>query len=146
MADNELILAVQDKVGGAARSVDIHTDQRDIIVGYVCFFPESDSQFSSYRSAVDCVGEALESTATGPVFEIPPLSAVAGPLRILEFHNVDKSWSKTSNANFYLPDNPVFKSAYLGRFAFKLIPRGALETIEQMELGVRVRECCSNLQ
>jgi len=79
------------------------------------------------------LGSVVQETPTGPVFQIKPISTVAGALRLLKIRRPDPKRPERGDADFTVTNYDSFKNKYLGKPGFSLIKRTNMEMIELID-------------
>jgi hypothetical protein len=79
------------------------------------------------------LGPIADNTATGPVFEIPPLLTPGGELRLLKIRRPDPKRPERGDADFTVSDFETFKREHLSAAGFGLIQRPEMEMIELID-------------
>ncbi len=132
MTTSELKKLVQEIVVASKCLSETCTYEKDVPVNYVCVFTHTDEEFTELINCANEMGKVVQETAMGPVFLIPPISTVAGILRILKIRKPDKKRPERGDADFTLSDYPQFKEKYLKQSGFDLIVRPNMEMMELM--------------
>ena len=114
-------------------------------VNYACIFCQNDKEYESFFKFANQIGRVIKETKTGPIFQIEPLSTVAGKLRLLKIRNPDFTRFERGDADFTLSNYDEFKKKYLGQKGFSLIDKETFEMIEIMDPNFNVRVYFSNL-
>jgi hypothetical protein len=144
MIINEFITYVQRVVEDATKLKDIYTDKKNITVGYACIFAQNNVEFEEFKTLSEQIGKIIKTTATGPVFQISPLSTVSGDLRVLKIRLPDPTRPERGDADFNIEDYTTFKNAFKDKVGFKIIHRDTFEMIELMIPDFDVRVYFSN--
>ena len=139
METEDLQKLVQNIVKDAARLKDKHTGETDAPVNYACIFAQSREEFDALLDAAKKLGSVIRETPTGPLFRIEPLETVSGPLQLVKVRKPDETRTERGDADFTVPDYPVFKKEVLKKPGFKLIEREEFEMIELMDVSFDVR-------
>lgn len=113
-------------------------------VSYCCIFAHEDDEFHELVNSLAGVGVLASQTATGPVFVIPPIETVAGPLRVLKVRKPDVTRPERGDADFAARDYSLLKRTNLGRHGISLITRPEFEMIEAVAPEFNVRVYFSN--
>ena len=108
-------------------------------VSYCAIFCQNAEQFTSMNSQASSIGALANDTSTGPVYVVPPIETVMGPLRIVKVRKPDPTRPERGDADFAVEDYEAFKAANIGRPGFSLIERGHYEMIELMDRDFDVR-------
>jgi hypothetical protein len=124
---------VQEIVAKARVLSDKHTSERNVPVNYACVFAQSESEYEELLSLARQMGTVAEETATGPVFQITPLSTEAGELHLLKIRRRDAKRPERGDADFTVSDYKKFKEAYLKKPGFSLIERKNMEMMELID-------------
>jgi len=135
---------VKNIVEQAKALKDRHTNEGRAPVNYSCIFSYTSEEYSELVEACGRIGTIVESTPTGPLFNIRKMATAAGPLRLLKVRVPDKTRSERGDADFTVGDYNAFKKECLARKGFKLIIREKMEMVELMEDGCEVRAYFSN--
>lgn len=121
-----------------------HAPQYAGHVSYCCYFSQSEESFEKLNKSVAAVGRLAKDTKTGPVYVVPRIDTVAGPLRVFKVRKVDPSRKELGDADFALQDYESFKRENIGRPGFKLIEREEFEMIELVDPEFNARAYFSN--
>jgi hypothetical protein len=124
---------VQDIVAKARVLSEKHTSERNAPVNYACIFAQSEHEYEDLLSLARQLGTVADETATGPVFQITPLSTDAGELRMLKIRRPDVKRPERGDADFTVSDYKKFKEAYLRKPGFSLIERKNMEMMELID-------------
>ena len=138
MTTDELKTLIQGIVAEARRLSEAHILERALPVNYACIFARNQSEYENMIDQADRLGQIVDDTQTGPVFKIEPLPTAAGELRLLKVRRPDPARPERGDADFTVPDYPVFKSSHLGKPGFKLVERKDMEMIELGDTGFDV--------
>lgn len=138
MTIDELKKLAQEIVAQSYRLSNKHTAEQEAPVNYACVFTQSMSEYEEMTKVASELGTVAQDTATGPVFHIPPLSTVAGTLRLLKIRRPDPKRPERGDADFTLADYESFKKAHLGKPGFGLIKRPEMEMIELIDPSFNV--------
>ena len=138
MKIDELKKLVQEIVAESRRLSAAHTSEHQAPVNYACVFTHSVSEYEEMIKVTRQLGPMVQDTAMGPVFHIPPLSTVAGTLRLLKIRRPDPKRPERGDADFTVADYEKFKKTYLGRPGFGIIKRAEMEMIELIDPSYNV--------
>ena len=130
MTTDELETLIREIVADARRLNATHISQPDAPVNYACVFAQSPDEYDKLVAAAAKLGAVVHDTATGPVFQIAPLSTNAGPLRLLKIRRPDPKRPQRGDADFTVFDYDGFKKTNLGKPGFSLIQREQMEMLE----------------
>src|SRR5437764_807215 len=89
MTIEELKRLAQEIVSAARQLSAKHTDQGGAPVNYACIFTQSDAEFDEMLNLAGRLGNVVQETSMGPVFQIAPISTDAGDLSILKIRRPD---------------------------------------------------------
>ena len=108
--------------------------EEDAPVNYACIFCHNKKEFMLFSRLVkDMGGKVLIQTLAWPIFQISPLSTVAGDLQILKIRKPDKKRKERWDADFSLNNYELFKKKHIEKPWFKLIKRENFEMIEVID-------------
>jgi len=114
-------------------------------VNYACIFSQNDEEFNMFFEVTKRLGgKVVIETQAGPVFQIDPLSTVAGNLQLLKIRKPDNKRPERGDADFTLQDYNKFKKEHLSEPGFKLIKRDTFEMIEAISPDYNVLVYFSN--
>ncbi|MFA6197716.1 MAG: hypothetical protein WC734_00980 [Patescibacteria group bacterium] len=113
-------------------------------VNYACIFCQNDIEYASFLDAAKQIGRVIKETPGGPLFQIEPLSTIAGNLQLLKIRQPDPTKPERGDADFTLSNYDEFKSVHLTQKGFKLINKIEFEMIELMDPDYNVRVYFSN--
>lgn len=113
-------------------------------VGYCCFFSQSEGDFAHYDTLARSLGTLAKNTSTGPVYLIPPIQTISGPLRVFKVRKPDATRTELGDTDFSLNDFDRFKSIYASAPGFSLITRDDFEMIELVDSDFDARAYFSN--
>lgn len=99
-------------------------------VNYACIFCQNDEEYTSFLEMAKQMGKVVQHTKAGPVFQIEPLSTVAGVLYLLKIRKPDPTRPERGDADFTLSNYDEFKKEHINQKGFKLIDKGNFEMIE----------------
>jgi hypothetical protein len=116
-----------------------HASKFDAHVSYCAIFCQDDRQFDSINTAASGIGVLADDTPTGPVYVVPPIDTVVGPLRVVKVRKPDTTRPEKGDTDFGVANYAEFKAANIGRPGFKLIVRPNFEMIELMDPDFDVR-------
>lgn len=136
---DELKMIVRNIVWQAKSLKDKFTDQKDAPVNYACIFAHNDNKYIQYEKVVKQWGERRLETATGVVYEIPPMETVAGKLKLLKLRRPDPDHWEIGDADFTVTHYSKFKAEYLNQSNFQLVERPGMEMIELRDSTVNAR-------
>ena len=71
---------VQRIVKEAKALKDKHTDQKDASVNYACIFSHNKQEYNALMGVTKKIGQVIEKTPTGLLFQIQPLETNSGKL------------------------------------------------------------------
>lgn len=138
MTLNELKVLTQQIVTQARELSAKRTDQGQAPVNYACIFTQSQEEYDELLALASAIGKAVDRTAMGPVFQISPISTVAGELHLLKIRRPDPKRPERGDADFTVSDYRAFKAKYLGTPGFGLITRPNMEMIELIDPSFNV--------
>jgi hypothetical protein len=138
MTVDELKKLTQEIVAEARRLSAAHTSAEQAPVNYACVFTQSIAEYEKMVKVARQLGPVAQDTPAGPVFYIPPLSTVAGTLRLLKIRRPDPKRPERGDADFTVADYETFKKTHLGKPGFGLIKRTAMEMIELIDPAYNV--------
>ncbi len=131
---------VREIVREAQALKDARTSETRARVNYACIFAQSSREFAELLRHADNLGEPVQETATGPIYQIPPLDTSAGPLQLLKIRTPDVTHFDRGDADFTVSDYAAFKRDVLKKPGFTVISkREDFEMIELMDPAFRVR-------
>ena len=140
MDADDLKFKVQDIVEKATLLKNKHTNQKDAPVNYACIFPQSKKEYDELIEVTKKIGNVIQETPTGLLFQIQPLKTVSGFLKLLKIRIPDVSRPELGDADFTVFNYFEFKKKYLPKEWFKLIKkREDFEMMELMDNGFNVR-------
>ena len=113
-------------------------------VNYVCIFSHSDKEYVSLLKTAKQIGTVVKETHAGPIFQIAPVSTVAGAVQVVKIRIPDTTPPERGDADFTLAQYDEFKKTHLAKNGFKLIERDEFEMIELMDPDYAVRVYFSN--
>lgn len=123
---------------------DKHTNEHNAPVNYACVFCHSQDEYNALVKAAGKIGKVVDSTPTGPVFQVKPIETVAGELRVLKIRTPDPTRPERGDSDFTVSNYKAFKAMSLAKPGFKLIVREKMEMIELSVNGYNVRAYFSN--
>ena len=113
-------------------------------VNYACIFCQSDDEYASFLELAQQLGNVVQNTEAGPVFQIEALQTVAGNLKLLKIRKPDPARPERGDADFTLTNYDEFKKDRLNRDGFQLIDKGEFEMIEYKAPNAKVLVYFSN--
>lgn len=140
----ELTKLVQDIVTEANELKNKHIDYPHIPVNYACVFAQNDREYLQMDKTAAIMGKVIKETNSGKLYQIKPLDTVAGKLQILKIRKPDQTKAEKGDADFTIADFESFKSKYLLKPGYKLIPKDGFVMIELMDPEFDVRVYFSN--
>lgn len=108
-------------------------------VNYACIFCQNDEEYISFLKLSNKIGKMIKESSSGFLFQIKPLSTVAGNLQLLKIRHPDPSRPERGDADFTLSNYCEFKKTHLDQKGFSLIDKGHFEMIEYMNPAFNVR-------
>ena len=132
----QLVLGI---VHEAEKLKDSRTGEEHAPVNYACVFAQSDEEFEDAMAAAKNMGRIVKETPTGPLFLIPSLNTLAGPLRLIKIRKPDPSRPERGDADFTVSDFGAFKKKHVGTEGFSLIVRENMELVELKDSQSNVR-------
>lgn len=116
-----------------------HASDFPAAISYCAVFCQSSDEYDLLRALVGSHGELANETKTGPVYVVPPIQTVAGPLRILKVRAPDETRAEWGDADFALKQYQEAKDRLLREPGFKLVERSEFEMIELMDPAFSTR-------
>lgn len=116
----------------------------DSRVNYACIFSQNKADYDQLLELTKKLGKIVKETPTGPLYQIEPLSTVAGNLQLLKIRIPDSTRPELGDADFTIMDFPVFEEKYLSTPGFKRIQKDTFYMIELMDSKYDVRAYFSN--
>src|SRR3989344_9314184 len=136
---DQFISIIQSIISEAVKLRDAKTTEKSAPVNYACVFSQNDTEYESLLAASKKLGNVVQETAMGPVFQISPIDTIAGSLRLVKIRKPDSKRPERGDADFTVLDYSKFKKAYLPQKGFKLIVRENFEMIELIDPEFNVR-------
>lgn len=130
---------VKEIVKRAKSLKDLHTREAGAPVNYAAVFSQTDDEYRLFLEAANKAGKIIQNTQTGPLFLMPEIKTVAGPLKLVKVRAPDPTRPERGDADFTVGDYPKFKEECLAKPQFKLIKREDYEMIELMDQSFNVR-------
>ena len=144
MEDKEIIKVVQEIVFESKKLKDKHTEFKDSPANYVCIFSQSNEEFEKFKSLALEIGEIIEDTYSGPLFQISPIDTTAGKVKLLKVRQYDATRPERGDSDFTVENYAYLKEKYLDKDVFSLITREDFEMIEIVDPEFNVRVYFSN--
>ena len=144
MDTNDLTKLVQNIVKESCELKDKYTDEHAAPVNYACIFSQNQDEFEILIKITNQIGQIIQETPTGPLFNIQPIKTASGNLKLLKIRNPDETRPEHGDADFTVSDYSKFKKIHLPEDGFKLIERSDFEMIELMKSSLNVRAYFSN--
>lgn len=144
MEPEELKKLVQKIVEESNKLKNKYTSEKDAQVNYACIFCQDENQYQELTKLCENIGNIVEETPTGLIFQIPTLGTIAGKLKLLKIRKPDKTRKELGDADFTISNFAEFKKKYLPNKKFKLIIRENFEMIELTDKQFKVRTYFSN--
>jgi hypothetical protein len=138
MTIDELKNLAKEIVAKSQQLTAAHTSEGQAPVNYACVFTQSATEFQEMVEVAHQLGPIVQETATGPVFQITPLSTVSGTLRLLKIRRPDPKRPERGDADFTVNNYESFKKTYLGKPGFGLITRPEMEMMELIDPSYNV--------
>lgn len=136
---------IQEIVTKANDMKDKHTSAKNSPVNYACIFAQDKEQYDKLLTLSKKIGSIIKETPTGPLFNIHPLTTVAGNLKLLKIRKPDKTRPELGDADFTVDNYLEFKKKYLPKNEFRLIQRENFEMIELIDPNFDVRAYFSSV-
>lgn len=133
MDESDIRRFVQEIVDKANSLKNKHTSEKEARANYACIFCHDNEQYDNLASIMQRAAKIIEDTSTGPLFHIPKLDTVAGPLQLLKIRSPDVARPELGDADFTIENYSEFKKKYLSEVGFKLITREKFEMIELID-------------
>jgi len=143
MNTSELKKLIKDIVKQANELKKKHVDE-DAVVNYACIFSQTKKEYEEFIEAIKKFSKLLKETEMGPVFYMPAIETVAGPLRIVKVRIPDPTRTERGDADFTVSDFEKFEKKYTTKDGFKKIERPNFVMIELMDNDFDVRAYFSN--
>jgi len=143
MTIDDLKNIVKDIVG-KANNLKRKITVEEAPINYACIFCQNEKEYNLFFEITKQMGVVVQETETGSVFQISPLSTVAGTLKLLKIRKPDSTRSERGDADFTLSNYKQFKEKNLSKSGFKLVQREKFEMIEYLEPGGNARIYFSN--
>lgn len=144
MNENSLKNLISEIVRDACVLKNKHTDQVDAPINYACIFSQNNEEYNTLIEATKKIGNIIQQTPTGPLFNIEPLDTISGHLKLLKIRQPDKTRIERGDADFTVNNYHDFKKKYNSQDFFKLIKCKDFEMIELMDSEFNVRVYFSN--
>ena len=141
---NELKQFVQEIVEKANALKNKHISEENALVNYACIFCQNKEQYNELIELTKTMGKIIKETPTGPLFQIEPLSTVAGEIKLLKIRKPNPTRKELGDADFTVSNYYEFKEKHLSQEGFKLIEREDFEMIELIDPEFNVRVYFSN--
>ena len=140
-----LKIKVQHIVEQATAIKNKHIDNKNTPINYACIFSQNKDEYDDLIQATRKIGNVIEKTPTGLLFQISPLKTVSGALKLLKIRIPDVSRPEQGDADFTVANFHDFKKKYISRNGFKLIKkRQGFEMLELVDPEFDVRAYFSN--
>ena len=130
MQKDQFISIIQSIISEAVKLRDAKTTEKSAPVNYACVFSQNDTEYESLLAASKKLGNVVQETAMGPVFQISPIDTIAGSLRLVKIRKPDSKRPERGDADFTVSDYSAFKKKFLGKPGFGIIKRSDMEMIE----------------
>jgi hypothetical protein len=131
-------------VAAAADLKNRATDQANAPVSWCCIFTQNEADYYDLVSLFSELGTLANDTKSGPVYVVPPIPTIAGPVRVVKVRRPDPTKPELGDADFRIEPYEPFWLKYQDVPGFKVIERDAFVMIELMEPGSNVRVYFSN--
>ena len=132
--------AVQEIVKTSTTLKNKYINNKNTPVNYACVFSQNEKEFNELIKTTRKIGNVIEKTPTGLLFQISPLKTVSGILRLLKIRIPDTTRPERGDADFTVPNFTDFKKKYISQDRFKLIKkRQDFEMLELMDSEFDVR-------
>lgn len=141
---DDLKTKVQFIVDRASSLKDEYIGKNDATVNYACIFSQSHEEYNQLTKLVETMGKIAMETPTGLLYQIKPLSTVAGDLQLLKIRLPDTTRPELGDADFTIADFAEFEKKYLLKSQFKRIQKDNFYMIELMDPRHDVRAYFSN--
>jgi hypothetical protein len=139
-----IIEKVKNIVKDAKELKDKHIEYKEIPVNYACIFSQSEDEYKDLNDVVKEIGKVIKETLSGNLYQIQPIETVAGDLQLLKIRKPDATRPERGDADFTVPNFEDFKTKYLERNGYKLIPKDGFVMIELIDPKFNVRVYFSN--
>lgn len=120
MDTDYLTKLVQNIVKESCELKDRYTDEHAAPVNYACIFFQNQDEFEILIKITNQIGQIIQKTPTGSLFNIHPIKTTSGNLKLLKIRNPDETRPERGDADFTVSDYPEFKEKYLSKDGFKL--------------------------
>ena len=130
MSVEDLKKMVEATVRQAMELKDRHTAELNAAVNYACIFSQSQGEYRELVETTGRMGNMIQQTPKGHLFQVSPMETTAGPLQLLKVRRPDPTRPERGDADFTVVDYPAFKKNSLGKKGFKLIKKENFEMIE----------------
>jgi hypothetical protein len=144
MTIDDLKSKVQGIVKRANMLKDEYLGNNNSPVNYACVFSQSHEEYDQLTKLAETMGKVAMETPTGLLYQIKPLTTVAGNLRLLKIRLPDPTRPELGDADFTITDFDGFEKKYLSKTQFKRIQRENFYMIELMDSRYEVRAYFSN--
>ncbi len=113
-------------------------------VNYACIFSQNQEECDQLTKLAETMGKVVMETPTGLLYQIKPLSTVAGDLQLLKIRLPDLTRPELGDADFTITDFDDFEKKYLSKPQFKRIQKDNFYMIELTDSEYEVRAYFSN--
>ena len=139
---------LKNKVQGIVKRANIlkveYLGNNNAPVNYACIFSQNLEEYDQLTKLVEIMGKVAMETPTGLLYQIKPLSTVAGDLQLLKIRLPDPTRPELGDADFTITDFDDFEKKYLSKTEFKRIQKDNFYMIELMDSRYDVRAYFSN--
>lgn len=139
---------LKSKVRGIVKRANMLKDEylgnNNAPVNYACIFSQNQEECDQLTKLAAIIGKVVMETPTGLLYQIKPLSTVAGDLQLLKIRLPDPSRPELGDADFTITDFDGFEKKYLPKTQFKRIQKDNFYMIELMDSRYEVRAYFSN--
>lgn len=132
MSKDEFNKIVDHIVLACIKLKDTYIAEKNLPIDYICIFSQNDGEYNEFLKHASLIGEVVEETSTGPVFNIVRASIPqAREARVLKIRKPDRLKPQRGDVDF-TSNYQELKEKYFDNDRFKLIKR---ETFEMLELA-----------